>query len=72
MTHLLETSLISVESNKCVFLPNKLKNPYHILQPGIIDNMSGPIGRKKKKENMSSYLIILLAFLPHKKILGRI
>lgn len=61
---------ISVESNKCVFLPNKLKNSYHILKPEIIDNVSGPIGRKKKKTRkyMSSFSITLLAYLPHRMI----
>lgn len=69
ITHLLEISLIFVESNKCVFLQNKLKNSYHILKPEIIDDMSGPIGRKKEKRKyMSSYLIILLA---HRKSAGK-
>lgn len=59
-----------MESNKCVFHQNKLKNSYHILKPEMTDNMSGPIGKKKKKTRkyISSYLITLLAGLPHKNI----
>lgn len=61
-----------MESNKCVFLPDKLKNSYHILKPGIIDNMSGPIGRKKKKEIYEFLFDYFACLLTPQKDFGRI
>ena len=40
-----------------------MKNSYHILKPEMIDNVSGPIGRKKKNKKIYEFLFNYTASL---------